>query len=221
MIQLIVGLNTEGTTDIRFLTDVIKRLFEEIAFECKKDIEIYDIIPITVEKDSFINTILNASSKGYETYSISILCVHADADGKSTDNVIIHKFAPLFKELETRNSQTYCKNIVPVIPITMMESWMLADKNLFKETIDANDFDNKTLGIEKFPESYSDPKAIIEKAIRIANAEKTKRKRKSMGISELYNYLGKNISLEALRKLPSFALFEENTRQTFHNLGYL
>ena len=221
MIQLIIGLNTEGTTDIRFMQDIIKRLFEEIAYECKKEIEIYDIIPIKVEKENFIQTILNASKKGLNEFSISVLCVHADADGRTTDNVMNNKFNPLLEKIKDYPSNEYCKYIIPVIPVTMMESWMLADKDLFKTAINAIGISNQTLGIEKDPETYADPKDIIEKAIRKANEGKTKRKRYSMSISELYEYIGKNISLDSLRNLSSFSHFEEYSKTTFHDLGYL
>lgn len=41
--QVIIGFVTEGTTDARFLGNIIQRSFEDAAFECKGQIEILPI----------------------------------------------------------------------------------------------------------------------------------------------------------------------------------
>jgi hypothetical protein len=40
--QIIIGLATEGTTDIHFLSSIVQRTFEQIACDCIEDIEIYE-----------------------------------------------------------------------------------------------------------------------------------------------------------------------------------
>lgn len=221
MIQLVIGLNTEGPTDVRFLTDVIKRTFDEIAFECPKDIEILDIQQIIVEKDDFVPMIMEASKKGLEEFGISILCVHRDADNKEIQDVMSYSFNPLFKNLKDKDESIYCKVIIPVIPVRMVEAWMLADTRLLKDFINASRMLDHELGIDRNPESYADPKAVIEEAIRKANAGKTKRKRDIIGIAKLYEQIGKNVQLECLRQLPSFCNFEEMIRSAFRSLNYL
>lgn len=221
MIQLVIGLNTEGPTDVRFLTDIVKRTFDDIAFECPKDIEILDIQHIAVQKDEFAPMILEASRKGVEDFGISILCVHRDADDKNMDDVMKYSFLPLSKALEDKDEAIYCKVIIPVIPVRMMEAWMLADTQLLKDFIDASKVPDGELGIERNPESYADPKAVIEEAIRKASAGKTKRRRDVIGIAELYEQIGKNVNLENLRHLPSFRCFEEQIRSAFRRLNYL
>lgn len=221
MIQLVIGLNTEGPTDVRFLTDIIKRTFDEIAFECPKDIEILDIQHIMVKKDDFVPMIIEASKKGVEDFGISILCVHRDADDKKVDDVMTYSFRPLSEALENKDETLYCKVIIPVIPVRMMEAWMLADTQLLKNFIDASKIPDRDLGIERDPESYADPKTVIEEAIRKASAGKTKRKRDMIGIAELYEQIGKNVQLERLRQLSSFCRFEEEIRLAFRHLNYL
>lgn len=221
MIQLVIGLNTEGPTDVRFLTDIIKRTFDEIAFECPKDIEILDIQYIAVKKDGFVPMIMEASKKGVEDFGISILCVHRDADDKKVDDVMTYSFRPLLENLEDKDEAVYCKIIIPVIPVRMMEAWMLADTQLLKDFIDASKMSDHDLGIERNPESYADSKAVIEEAIRKASVGKTKRKREIVGIAELYEQIGKNVRLESLRRLPSFCWFEEQVRLAFCRLHYL
>jgi len=48
--QVIIGLATEGNTDTRFLESVVRRTFEDVAFECSEPIEIFDLVPL--EKSS-------------------------------------------------------------------------------------------------------------------------------------------------------------------------
>lgn len=221
MIQITVGLNTEGPTDIRFMKSIIKRTFDEIAFECDKDIEVLDINVIKVPKGAFAETMLAASQKGVEDYSISILCIHADADNKDIEEVMANSFTPFLTKLSQQNDSDYCKVIVPVIPIRMMEAWMLADKDLLKKKINAREIEDSKLGIDKKPETYSDPKDVIANAIRIANAGKTRRRRYAIGIAELYEDIGISIGLDALRQLSSFQHFEEGVRNAFRQLNYL
>ena len=221
MIQLVIGLNTEGPTDVRFLTDVIKRTFDEIAFECPKDIEILDIQPIMVQKDDFVPMIMEASKKGLKDFGISVLCVHRDADDKEIHDVMTYSFDPLLENLKDGDESVYCKVIIPVIPVRMVEAWMLADTQLLKDFIDASKMHDHELGIDRNPETYADPKVVIEEAIRKANVGKTKRKRDIIGIGELYEQIGKNVQLESLRRLSSLRSFEENIRLAFRSLNYL
>lgn len=164
---------------------------------------------------------LKASQKAIHDYGISVLCIHADSDAKTLDEVEDYKFTPLIKQLNDLSSEEYCKTIVPVIPIHMTEAWMLADKDLLKEKIGAKTKRDSDLGIERNPESYADPKQIIENAVRIAQEEKTKRRRNELTINDLYKELGQSISLENLRQIPSFCSFEENVRLAFVSLGYI
>jgi hypothetical protein len=52
--QLLIGLFTEGSTDILFLENVVKRTFEEICIECPRYIQVLDIYPIKITKSSFV-----------------------------------------------------------------------------------------------------------------------------------------------------------------------
>ena len=81
----------------------------------------------------------------------------------------------------------------------MIESWMLADKELLKKEIGTvkTDFD---LGISKRPEEYKNPKKIIEDAIRIAGLDITKRRRKDLLVRDLYSIIGQKISLNKLNE---------------------
>lgn len=215
-IQLFIGFTVEGTTDTKFLTQVIQSVFEETAKDCRTDVIIEDVRLVVVPKTQFVETICNASNKAATEYGMSVLCVHADADDRNVEQVVMYKFIPLNEELNQLKDVDYCKNIVPVIPIHMTEAWMLADKELLKSKIAAKGMRDIDLGIQRMPESYPNPKQAIEDAIRIAQIGKTKRRR-----NDLYEELGQSISLDSFRALSSFNVFENNVRDAFRTLGYI
>lgn len=221
MMQLFIGLIAEGTTDVRFLKSVIFKSIQELSWQCDNQVEIFDIREITAEGDSFVEKMLDASKRACQEYGISALCIHADSDARSIDAVMQNKFEPFFSALNEMSEEDYCKHIIPTIPIQMIESWMLADKELLKHLINAKDMSDADLGLERTPESYADPKKAIENAIRNSMSEQPKKKRNQIGIADLYEILGNRLSLERLRTIPSFAKFEENVIIVFKNMGLM
>jgi len=219
-IQLYIGFTVEGTTDTQFLTQILQNVFEDIAFECRTDVVIEDVRPVHVHKTEFTETMLRASKQASEC-GITVLCIHADSDAGSIETVMKFKFSPFMAVLNPLSDDDYCKAIVPVIPIRMTEAWMMADKTLLKTKIDAQEKNDIELGLQRAPESYADPKQAIIEAIRIAQAEKTKRRRNELTINDLYDEMGQSISLLRLRDLSSFRHFEECVRSVFRSLGYI
>lgn len=218
--QLYIGYICEGATDNRFLSEIINNTFTEIALECRGDVRIQDVTPLKFPKGAFVEMMTGASKHTYEK-GFSILCIHADADKKTIADVYANKFEPLYSALANLQDEVYCKNIVPIIPITETESWMLADKELLKSRINARDKTDDELGIEKHAESYADPKSVIENAIRIAQQNKPKRRRRELSISDLYEELGQALQIDKLKTIPSFCEFAKNVREAFVKLGHI
>lgn len=80
--QMFVGLAAEGTTDIRFLTSIVKRTLNEVAFqESRYNIDIY-VNDIDVSKSglSFTEYVANASREGVRQFGMMALAIHTDAD---------------------------------------------------------------------------------------------------------------------------------------------
>lgn len=221
MKQLFIGLIAEGTTDIRFLKSVIEKSIQELSWQCDNQVEIFPVREIVAEGDGFVEKMLAASKCARQNYGISALCIHADSDARTIDSVMLNKFDPFISALKNMPEEEYCKHIIPTIPIQMIESWMLADKELLKRLINAKDISDADLGLDRAPESYADPKSAIENAIRRAMAEQPKKKRNQIGIADLYEILGNRLSLERLRTIPSFAKFEENVIIVFKNMGLM
>ena len=216
--QVFVGFTTEGTTDVRFLEKIIERSFEEIAYECQGDVEPV-VWPLEIKKTdlSFSEYALKAAQQGVEEIGMMILCIHSDADDTTNQNVLDNKIAPARDLINAQRDSSTCKTLVPVIPVQMMEAWMLADKDLLKNEIGTTKTDNE-LGINRSPESITDPKAVIEEAIRIARQEITRRRRKELRISDLYLPVGQKVSIDKLKELPSYRRFQEDIRQAYREL---
>lgn len=221
MKQLFIGLIAEGTTDVRFLKNVILKSILELSWQCDNQVEIFDIREITAKGDNFVEKMLEASKCAWQEYGISVLCIHADSDARSLDAVMQNKFEPFFSALNSMSEADYCKHIIPTIPIQMIESWMLADKGLLKHLINAKDMSDADLGLEKAPESYANPKNVIENAIRISMSEQSKKKRNQIGIADLYEILGNRLGLDKLRTIPSFVQFERSVLEVFKDMGLM
>lgn len=215
------GLFTEGSTDQRFLESVVKRTFDNVAIECKGDIEIeLNSIIITKTDLCFKDQVLEASKKEISAYGIMILCIHTDADEETDERAFRTKIHPAVQALEAMNDQTYCKVCSIIVPVQMVESWMLADTELFKREIGSlkTDFD---LGIHRSPETIADPKRVLQNALRISVQDKSKRRRRELTISNLYLPIGQKIDLNRLRVLPSYLKFEESVRAALHLLHFM
>jgi hypothetical protein len=219
--QLFIGLFTEGSTDNRFLESVVKRAFDEAAFEAVGDFEIY-LQPINLSKQglSFAEQVIQAAKKGLEQFGITILCIHRDADNENDSNVFQNSINPALYELSKKKDKEYCKVTTVIVPVQMMEAWLLADKDLFKKEIGTSKTDSE-LGINRSPETIADPKEIIKEAIRIARQDLTQKRRKDLVISEIYMPLGQKISIDKLNTLKSYLKFKQSVQSAFKVLNYL
>ncbi|CDA85729.1 DUF4276 family protein [uncultured Bacteroides sp.] len=217
-VQVFIGLTTEGSTDHRFLMSIVERTFIDVAFECTKDVEPYvKFLDVNKSGLGFIQYIEKASKQGVEEMGMTVLCVHTDADDATAEKAYNNKINPAKQFLKTSTEQDICQLLTPIIPIQMIEAWMLADKELLKREIGTNKSDND-LGINRPPEQFSDPKDIIINAIRIAREDIVKRKRCCLDISDLYLPIGQKIELRKLENLNSYKTFKEEVRNTYKKL---
>ncbi len=74
--MIFVGLFAEGSTDIRFLENIVQKTLDEVVKECGTipDGEI-KIIDIDKTGLGFVEQVLAASKKGFATENIHILCL--------------------------------------------------------------------------------------------------------------------------------------------------
>lgn len=219
--QIFIGLVAEGTTDVRFLKNIIYKSVQELSWQCETELDIFDIREIHSTGETFVQKMLDAAKIAQQDYSISMLCIHADSDCRSASEVMQNKFVPFLKALHSLPPEDYCKCIVPTIPIQMIESWMLADKPLLKSLINAEAMTDSELGLDRAPETYADPKRAINEAIRITMEGKPKKRRDEIRISDLYEILGHELTLDSLRTIPSFCDFERRVTDAFKQMNLL
>jgi hypothetical protein len=213
-----MAFTAEGTTDQRFLESIIKRTFEEVAFQCEGLIEVYDPVYIKFpKKDGFVAGVSTVAVEAFNV-GINILCIHVDADNEDNSEAIQYKINPSFKAVDELNDNA-CKNLVAIIPVYMSEAWMLADKELLKEEIGTTKSDEE-LGILKDAESIPDPKDVIKNAVRIAQSNLSKRRNK-ISIGDLYQPVGQKLPIDKLEELQSYKKFKSAVEDAFRKLNYL
>ena len=217
--QLIIGFATEGNTDFRFLESIIQRSFEKVIFESEGQIEVLPVHFIKKQHGEFIDVVIKYSHQA-DKNGVMILCIHCDADDINDNSIIRNKINPAIKAVNSLEGINLCTNLVPIVPVVMTESWILSDTDLLKAEIGTIK-SNIDLGIDKFPESYRDPKQCIKDAIRIARQDLPKRRRHDLTISELYLSIGQNICLKNLERLPSYQKFKEAVKDSLKKIDYL
>ncbi|WP_426477717.1 DUF4276 family protein [Chryseobacterium sp. CBSDS_008] len=218
--QLFIGLISEGSTDNRFLFSVIKRTIDEIIFEYGGATEIYiEEIKKDVGKP-FIKQIIDANKNYHKESFINILLIHNDSDYQDDSRVLSDKFLPLMNEIKLVADELVCKEIIPIIPIYMIEAWMLADIDLFLNEISSNK-DKSELKLNGDPESFKDPKEKIKKALQIINQEKPKKRRKDLQINELYQLIGQKVEISKLLNLNSFKKFHDNLCDSLNKFNFI
>jgi len=216
--QLFAGLFAEGSTDNRFLKSIVKRTLDEVAFECRPEIETeLAIIHVDSHDLSFQQQVIRASQ---ECHGKQMLFVHTDADSSSDNNAFKNKLDPAIDALQRIENHSYCKLVVPVVPISMTEAWMLADTELLRRQIGTDKSDH-VLGLDRNPEIIARPKELIQDAIRIARSYMPRRRRRDLDISELYQPIGQEIDLNHLEHLSAYRKFKGKMRDAFRTLNLL
>lgn len=219
--QLFIGLAVEGNTDMRFLQSVVRRSFEHVVFEeCDQEVDI-DIFPLKVNKigKSFPEFVAEAAKQGLKIYGVLTIAIHTDSDRDTLDERMADKFYPVFDYLKALPDAECCKVITPVIPMRMLEAWMMADPNLLIDEI-GTDLTVAQLGLNRAPESVADPKSLINRAIALAQEDMPK-KRRNLRIGDLYEIIGDMIDLRSLERLSSYSAFKEAIRTSLRAIGYL
>lgn len=211
MNALTIAYFTEGPTDQRFLKGIIDRTYQQLLLEASNEIELFPPMHFGKSSISEIRGIIQKTD-GY-----MVLCIHCDADAGNDSNAYAERVEPIFQTIRDLGG---CDNLVAIVPIHMTESWMLADKQCFKEELDTNKKDSD-LGIHRHPETIADPKKTIIEAIRIVDADLPRKERHQIKIGHLYSPLSYKIRLTCLEQLSSYSQFRSQAMISLRTLGFL
>jgi uncharacterized protein YciU (UPF0263 family) len=185
MNTLVISLLPEGATDIRFLSGIIIRTAFDILIEkAESQIDVSDVIILNNNKKNGRDNQIFQAAK--DSYGYHVLIVHSDADDNNDKEALANRINPGFSLVEDEIGKI-CKNLIPIVPVHMTETWMIADKNTLKEEI-GTEKDDLQLELN-FPlknvEAIADPKEKIRKAIQIACLENPSRLDR-ISIADLY-----------------------------------
>lgn len=204
------GLGAEGATDQRFLTNIIRRTFLELLQDATYEVDILDAswLGIAKGKDEVLACILKA-----EADNLDIICLHTGSDNRSRKEAFEKSILPGFNAW-----QASALEVVPIIPTSETEAWMLADPHAICALIGTNKSPAQ-LGFHGDPEKTNDPKSKLDKGLQTAFLDTAGFPH--MTRFELYEPLGLRIGLEALKKLDSYNEFYQQAKKALMRLNFL
>ncbi|MDX9883135.1 MAG: hypothetical protein RBS73_13815 [Prolixibacteraceae bacterium] len=142
-------------------------------------------------------------------YPFDILFVHRDAE--STNPRIIHK---RIREVSKELSVDDVRKTICIIPVKMMETWLLIDENAIKKAAGNRNYrGNFILPSLRSLERESQPKELLHSLLREASGKKD-RNLKKFNIDKAVHLVAENIEdYSPLRNLVAFRAFEEELKK--------
>jgi hypothetical protein len=219
-LPLQLALYVEGNSDRHFLPILIRRTVEAIlATRARYAIEVNEVAIINDDmrrKTSHIERILEAArcSEGYYA-----LIVHRDADAPTQARARERYFDPGHKHVQ-QCSDPVCRTLIPIIPVRMIEAWMLTDPEALCAATETN-VNAADLSLPAAPhqvEADKTAKTTLRLAVQKA-LEHQRRGRRTMSPEDLYPELAARIRLERLRLVPSYSQFDQDMTETLITLG--
>ncbi len=220
MNMLVLGLYVEGPTDDRFLPVIIQRTAEQILLQHNRA-EVIVLEPIIMKKYPDIahrNESILRSAR--DAYGFHALIIHADADGPSRNEAFHNRFEP-GNTLVQACAENVCKDLIPLIPVRMIEAWMLADQDQFLSALGIKT-SQQELGLHpkaKQVESYHDPKAVISSVIQRTYPDKPQQWGRIRG--QLYADLAPMIRLSQLKDVPAYQQFVSDFTATLKAINII
>lgn len=210
---LVLAFYAEGETDERFLPTVIRRTAEDVLVRYgRTSVDVLD--PVVIDgrdiKRRFARQderILQAAraANGYHA-----LLVHADADYPTRVRAFNERFQPGWRLVQQPPTHDRCTRLMPIIPINMVEAWMLADADALREIIGTT-VNAQRLGLPptiRQIERCADPKALLQQVIQNASAAQTRRRHAK--VSEIPGPLAQKVRLDQLVALNAYRQFRRD-----------
>lgn len=211
-----LALYAEGRADYDFLGPLLLRLCEDLCLnEASQHVEFAESVLALSEPDEFAGApreerILAAARKAHGAWRV--LFVHADADSDA-ERAHAERAQPAIVRLQ----QEFADGIgVAVVPVRETEAWAIADGDALRQA-SGSSVSDQTMGLPatRAIEATADPKAVLDKAWRIATAARLRQRRT---VSAKLSYLGETVSLDRLRSLTAFQQLEQDLRQALRSL---
>ena len=198
--QLLCGFYGEGTTDTRYFP-ILQRYVDKVCRKKGIDADIFEVLANVpkVTGQSFIEE-MREVEKAFA--SLELIFVHLDADSRSSQQVLTNKWQPW---LETCNDPRIW---LPIIPVKMLESWLLADKMALEETFIITSQDLDVCLSNMHPERLPAPKDTLR------DIQKRGKQKRTRGFERL---LAQRTRFTELEKLISFREFAKQIEDYFEH----
>lgn len=204
MQTLVLALYAEGPTDERFLPIVIQRTVQHIVAERGRTvIDVLEPMLIRIRRD--INgqdeRILEAAR---QTSGYHALVIHADADHPTPERALTERIQPGMQLVQRAGIDHH---LIPLIPVQMIEAWLLADPEALRQIIGTNMTAQELQipGHAHQVESDPAPKQTLKNIVQHATAQR--KRRRPVRVSDIFAPLARTISLERLRGVPAYQQF--------------
>jgi hypothetical protein len=200
----------EGPTDYRFLRILLRREIIEI---CRKSaVDLVDVGEVIERSTPKRAQGLDRSRRVFDAFSetggaFDILYLHTDAGGDWSRS-IEERIRPGSQLIQVSFQHVKC---IGVVPVRETEAWALADGDAVRSAFGTT-LGNDRLGIPGIPrlvESLRDPKHVLNQAYTQAvGARRGNRGRRSA--QNFLEVLAETVSLDCLRRIPSFDRFSQD-----------
>lgn len=215
-----LALYAEGPTDYYFLRPLLQRLCEDICVrESPHSVEFSEVLALDhsakVKDEPRERRILEAAQAARSAWRI--LFVHTDG-ANDPERAREQLVAPALTLLQQEMAQEGCG--VALVPIRETETWAICDGDALRQVFGTT-LSDQALGLvvsANLVESMADPKAALNHAFQ---ATQPSGRRKKQGVSPMLNALGEQVSLERLRQMAGFSLFEVELRRALRQLQIL
>lgn len=200
MKQLFFGFFGEGPTDERYFETLLTEYLTEVGALRGIDIEIFSPMIMRSAKKTFLEQMREIEK---ENPGLSLFFVHMDADGRNAARVLAEKWHPWLEECKEP-----CRWI-PVVPVRMLESWLLADARALSDTFLISELEIEKITAGVNPENIADPKGKLEEIKRAG------KQRRPSGREET---IAQRTRFSELEKLPSFQAFARDVEERLDDL---
>lgn len=219
-LRLVLTLYLEGSTDEDFLGSVIPNVAKSILKNSGQ--QTVEVAPPKIylqkdksDKDLDRNILYVArlvarelhNQHDEEPITYSVLIIHCDADAPNNKKALEDRYLPGYN-LVRQSEELEHITLIPVIPVHETESWMLAaDHEVLRSVLMTDNLRELDL-VDRVHQvaSESKPKEKLEQIIQKARGSRSRR-RYQVKREDLYEPLGRRISLERLKNVPSYKQF--------------
>ena len=212
MIEIRFTLIGDGRSD-RALIPIVKWLLDDLFPEIPSSIAFADFRYVKAPPSK--QNVKGQIEFAKEYYPYDILLYHRDGETTNIDIVKVRKGEILSQVNDEDKSNTVC-----IIPVKMMETWLLINAEALKRAAGNRNYtENLSIPNVNQLENIKAPKQLLQELLKQASGLKGRRLKK-FNVHQSVHLLADNIiDYSPLRKLNSFLFFESELKQVLKKIN--